>query len=727
MTTDKDSLQKRLQNDALGEPREFTLGVPIDGMVDPTGEYPRRDYFFNSSINKAATGAKINDLHYGGSTYGISYEIQPQKASLYPFNQVNETPSGHVIEIDDTPGGERILIKHETGAGVEMKPDGSLIINSRKNTIQVSAGDQKVTIGGNGEITYEGSLTLNVTGDYNVNVGGNYNVNAKSSYSEFVGDMKRVEVTRTSSEVVRGNKQSTVGGNEFKLNLKTYRHAGKTSIENYTNGEYLIHSSDDVKMTSKRNVAISGKKSSIVGEEIYAVGTAGKIGGNSVDHFGKLYTGPDNGSGDKTTFYGSLVGKATEAWTAEFAQKSKFARRSFTSDHAFQANKAGECLVAKSQDEGLTLSIDTTIYHEVPDTYDPLMTMPWYIDSAIDRAAKQTNTGLYLETSQYGIKDVNVDHDNTSQLNVSIYDNYFHYFRSEPSIHEIRSAFRAFNLRSPTVNQASCIQTLLKEGRLSKFYNNPTPPAIGRVENAEVGEYLGETLLGNPLENRSKKFSAGRKTIPERLSDPRYSKNVQRDWHKEFTAATKLSDTQTLGEYLGSIGDPRSTSNLSNNKVDQLSLVDNLRKHSEIVDLVNNAPAFKNQRFVVTEGYADLLPEVEFDDGVLNAIPSGKKDGSVAVYKLLNAAGKMDLAKTFDLAVYLKDHAIFEWIALDYDTFDPNGLLSCQIIIGTNPLEESLLGSLAGVIGLSDTYDIFTYFNQTLLAKEFVEVLPQSV
>ena len=722
MTTEKDNLEKRLDNPSLGESREFTLGVPIDGSVDPTGEYPRRDYFFNSSINKAATGAKINELRYNGSTYGVSYDIQPQKASIYPFNQVNETPSGHVIEIDDTPGGERILIKHETGAGVELKPDGSLVINSMRNTVQVSAGDQKVTIGGNGEITYEGSLTLNVTGDYNVNVGGNYNVNALSSYHETVGDIKSVDVARTSREVVRGNKQSTVGGSEYKLNLDVYRHSGKKNIENYANDQFLVHTSDDIKITSKSNVAISAKRSTIAGEEIYAVGTSGQIGGNSVTHYGNVYTGPDNATGDKTTFYGSLIGKAVEAFTSEFAQKTHYARYAWSS---YWAKDARRSLITNG------LSIFS--YSLPPDKgssdplFDPELHMPWNPRKITNRTPIQSTIAVYLETSEFGIKDVHVDHDDQMQKSVSHYDNYYYYFRKEPSIHEVRSAFRSFNLREPTEEQRACIQTLLKEGRLSKFYNNPSPPKIGRVENAGVGEYLGKTLLGNPLENRSKKFAAGRVSRKQTLNDPRYSKQVQRDWHREFNGATKLTDTQTLGEYLGSLGDPKSIDNVSRDKEDQVLLVDNLRKQSEIVALVNNLPEFENYRFVVTEGYHNLLPDKEFDDEVLNAIPAGKMNGSVAVYKLLNSAGKVDRAKTFDLAVYLKDHAAFEWLVLDYDTFDPNGLISCQIIVGTDPLEEGFIDGAVSFFtsAFTDNYKVFTYFNQTRLAKEFVEVLPQ--
>ena len=52
MTNTIDDLSGRKRY--LNEGQEDTEGVTIDGMVDPTGEYPKRDYFFGSSVNKAA-------------------------------------------------------------------------------------------------------------------------------------------------------------------------------------------------------------------------------------------------------------------------------------------------------------------------------------------------------------------------------------------------------------------------------------------------------------------------------------------------------------------------------------------------------------------------------------------------------------------------------------------------------------------------------------------------
>ena len=52
MTIKDDRYEGRVNK--LGESLETTLGVPLDGMQDPTGEYPKRDYNFGSSLNKAA-------------------------------------------------------------------------------------------------------------------------------------------------------------------------------------------------------------------------------------------------------------------------------------------------------------------------------------------------------------------------------------------------------------------------------------------------------------------------------------------------------------------------------------------------------------------------------------------------------------------------------------------------------------------------------------------------
>ena len=61
MTTKKDNF--KLRNQKLGTGLEESLGVPRKGFQDPTGEFPKREYNFGSSINHAARGIKINNLY----------------------------------------------------------------------------------------------------------------------------------------------------------------------------------------------------------------------------------------------------------------------------------------------------------------------------------------------------------------------------------------------------------------------------------------------------------------------------------------------------------------------------------------------------------------------------------------------------------------------------------------------------------------------------------------
>ena len=120
MTTEKDNFENRVASEKLGLGQELTVGVPADGMQNASGDYPKREYNFGSSINKAALGLKINKLYTGGGDYHVPLDIPEQMPSQYPFNQVDETPSGHSIEMDDTPGGERILIRHRKGSSLDF-------------------------------------------------------------------------------------------------------------------------------------------------------------------------------------------------------------------------------------------------------------------------------------------------------------------------------------------------------------------------------------------------------------------------------------------------------------------------------------------------------------------------------------------------------------------------------------------------------------------------------
>jgi hypothetical protein len=682
MTTNFDDQKRRLNSSGWGTSKEYTVGVPIDGFVDPTGEYPKRGYYFSSSISNAALGTKINNLSYGGGWFNVSFDIAPQKSSLFPFNQAQETASGHTFEVDDTPGGERILIKHLTGAGVELKPDGSVLIISRKNTIQVTGGDEKVIVEGSGDITYNGNLNLNVTGDYNVNVGGNYNINVgANTHQEFDGSLV-TEVADRMATIVRGSRDDRTHGFAFDMALSGRKKVIKGEDVTLIEGEMNTHVSDDIRFTSKTNFFASSKNIGIVGSSLHVTGETGIVGGEQTNHYGKLFAGPADGKGTETTFYGSLVGKATEAFTSEYAQKAKDAVNAVNAKNADTANRTK----SQTYSEGSvgTYSPD----YQFTFAFDPDLNFVYHNEPSGPDMPTARTTSLYLQTSENGIKDVVIDKDDIIADRISKTGDYGGYFNKDPNIYEVRSKLRSFDFSSLTEDQTKCINTLRAESRLSLKFREPQTAVadvyVNRVSSTLPESRFGYNILGNPLENRSKKFRPTNFKIKSMsaqgmtrtiVPDPVYNPDVHRG---KITMDTELASGVTLGRFFGAVGSSTSL-DFFPDTLERQNIARQLYMHAQLLAYVQDHPDFTDFRVVVSEGiYSKLLDEPEPHANSLNVL---KKSGRAVVYQVLNSFGKVDFAKTFDLARYWKDFVLYEKLILDYDLFDPNGRLASQIAV----------------------------------------------
>jgi hypothetical protein len=98
-----------------------------------------------------------------------SYEPSSAFAAKYPFNKVIETESGHVVELDDTPGEERLHIFHKRGTYTEINKDGNKVDKVVGDHIDIILGNETVHIKGNVNIKVDGNYTMNVDGDIVMN------------------------------------------------------------------------------------------------------------------------------------------------------------------------------------------------------------------------------------------------------------------------------------------------------------------------------------------------------------------------------------------------------------------------------------------------------------------------------------------------------------------------------------------------------------------------------
>ena len=101
------------------------------------------------------------------------------------------------------------MIRHKNGDGINIGPDGSIIISSKRR-IDKANEDYFLEVK-NGNLKFEGNLTIDVTGDFNVNVGGEYNVNSTKKTEVVNGPYTRT-VTGDDIKTVDGNQTNLVTG-----------------------------------------------------------------------------------------------------------------------------------------------------------------------------------------------------------------------------------------------------------------------------------------------------------------------------------------------------------------------------------------------------------------------------------------------------------------------------------------------------------------------------------
>ncbi|SVC83780.1 uncharacterized protein METZ01_LOCUS336634, partial [marine metagenome] len=165
--------------------------------------------------------------------------------ATYPYNHVYESEGGHLREMDDTPGKERIHERHSSGTGYEVHPDGTRVARVKGDNYTIVTGDDYAHIQGTGRQTTDGGLRVRVNSsgtdgnNYNIEVGSNANVNVEvnkgninlTTLSPDVGDINinasrnlniqvnrnfTVEVLGDAVENVTGKKDEKVVGNNTK-------------------------------------------------------------------------------------------------------------------------------------------------------------------------------------------------------------------------------------------------------------------------------------------------------------------------------------------------------------------------------------------------------------------------------------------------------------------------------------------------------------------------------
>lgn len=172
-----------------------------EGFRDPNEKYPLEQFLDEPDTHRLARHEKIDEtivaVKEAARATGVKQAFDktwdqpaiPYNA-LYPYNQVHVSEAGHVHEIDDTAGNERLHRYHISGTFEEIDVNGTRVnrivgdgyeIFERHGYILVR-GDCSLTTEGNVRIRVENDAFIQVLGDSKTEVSGDMTISVKGDY-----------------------------------------------------------------------------------------------------------------------------------------------------------------------------------------------------------------------------------------------------------------------------------------------------------------------------------------------------------------------------------------------------------------------------------------------------------------------------------------------------------------------------------------------------------------
>lgn len=186
-----------------------------------------------------------------------------QKRTIYPYNKVFQSESGHFVEFDDTYGSERISVNHRTGSFVEFHPTGDVVHKVAGDLHYSVIRDNHVHVNGYSEITIDKALKIYVNAknnenledialNFDIHIGKNSNINI---YVEN-GDLNIA--------LDKGNANILLEEGDINLTQE------KGNYNHYVNGDYNLQCTGNMHTVVDGNVVheIEGSRSTRVGGKL---------------------------------------------------------------------------------------------------------------------------------------------------------------------------------------------------------------------------------------------------------------------------------------------------------------------------------------------------------------------------------------------------------------------------------------------------------------------------
>lgn len=187
----------------------------------------------------------------------------------YPFNKVQTTEGGHVFEVDDTPGYERIKNKHTSGTYEEISPSGEKVTKIVADNYTLIHGNDHLLVEGDIKIVISKDANVYIMGNVRQTIDGNVNQIIRGNNTSLIEGYSNTTINGNLTALVKGNVDSTIEGNNTSLikgdNTSTIEGNSVSTIKgNLTetiegdvtrqiNGSYTMNVTGDINQTTSAN------------------------------------------------------------------------------------------------------------------------------------------------------------------------------------------------------------------------------------------------------------------------------------------------------------------------------------------------------------------------------------------------------------------------------------------------------------------------------------------
>ena len=294
-------------------------GKPIDeanpekGFSDPTARYPKTlnepdtNRLVRGSIGEQHPsllkrgGMQVSDVPLSTKPH-LATGVQPGAAkderktwnepdaksngpTRYPFNHVHESEIGHIHEIDDTPGGARLLQQHITGTFTEIHPKGDKVVKVVGESYEIVIKDKSILIEGDLNLTVKGNKNELVQGDYVLEVEGdmftkihkNQRIRVGARGEAKGGGNREEEIVGSHAFDIRqgvkgrvgsaeeGNRDFdvTIGGNETRIVGGTYDLNVTKNLTQISLADILINAKNNMSLKTTTGIVAIGAGSNV--------------------------------------------------------------------------------------------------------------------------------------------------------------------------------------------------------------------------------------------------------------------------------------------------------------------------------------------------------------------------------------------------------------------------------------------------------------------------------